>query len=245
MASNNIHYYLIPGMGANALLYAQYNLEGAVHALDWPSHRQARTLAEYAAIVAEQVTTENNIIVGSSMGGMVATELSHIVKPKATILLSAPSGRHQFPMSLRMLRQLRLHRMLGPKQVYALANAADLFMGFQTPEDRERFYKMLRANGPEFLHFSVQAVLEWNHKQTPTGTYIHILGDRDKLFKPEKIPHSIVIRGAGHFATYEKSDLISRLINAYVRNDFDRSSTLQYALSKWPDEMGAHSDDRL
>lgn len=237
MSQESLHYYLIPGMGANASLYAQYQLDGEVHALDWPGHRQAKNLAEYAAIVAEQITTSNNIIVGSSMGGMVATEVSHIVKPRATILLSAPCGQHQFPWSLRALRRLRLHRMLGPKQVYALAHAADLFMGFQTPEDRARFYNMLRSNGPEFLHFSVKAVLEWNHRNVPTGPYMHILGDLDRLFRAEKIPQSIVIRGAGHFATHEKSDLISRLIRTYVACEFDLEATRQQAFTQWPNEL--------
>ena len=36
MADDKLHYYLIPGMGANAALYAQYTLDGVVHALAWP-----------------------------------------------------------------------------------------------------------------------------------------------------------------------------------------------------------------
>ncbi|MEN9638771.1 MAG: hypothetical protein RLZZ262_639 [Bacteroidota bacterium] len=237
MSEEHLHFYLIPGMGANASLYSNYHLGGVIHALDWPSQRQSITLADYAAIIAEQITTKNNVIVGSSMGGMVATELSHLIAPRATILLSAPCSNHQFPFALRMLKHMRLHRLLGPNQIYSLANAADLFMGFQSPEDRKRFYDMLKTNGPDFLHFSIRAVLEWEHLRQPTGNFLHILGDRDRLFNPKKIHEPLVIRGAGHFATFEKSKIISQLIQAYVDHDFDKTVAMQFAYKHWPNEL--------
>jgi pimeloyl-ACP methyl ester carboxylesterase len=237
MAQPSLHYYLIPGMGANAQLYAQFQLPGEMHALDWPAHGTARTLADYAHILAEQIKTTHNVLVGSSMGGMVATELSHLVRPQATILLSAPCGRHQFPAGLKALDRLGLHKALGPQQLYRLAHAADLFMGFKNQEDRQRFYDMLQTNGPEFLHFSVRAVLAWRHAAPPTGPYIHVLGSLDRLFKSQKIPHSVVVRGAGHFATHEKSELICKLIALYAEQSFDAQAAIAMARAQWPDEL--------
>jgi pimeloyl-ACP methyl ester carboxylesterase len=237
MAAPTMHFYLIPGMGANAQLYSKFQLPGVMHALDWPHHGDARTLADYAKILASQITTTHNILVGSSMGGMVATELSHLVRPMATILLSAPSGRHQFPMTLKTLDHLGLHKIVGPQQLYRLAHAADLFMGFKNPEDRKRFYDMLQTNGPEFLHFSVRAVLAWQHDSVPTGPYIHVLGSRDRLFKAHKIPHSAVVRGAGHFATHEKSEVICKLIDLYVAQSFDTKASIAMARAQWPEEF--------
>jgi pimeloyl-ACP methyl ester carboxylesterase len=235
--NSNLHFYLIPGMGANAQLYAHYQLPGEIHVLDWPAQGNSTTLADYAKILAENITTENNVIVGSSMGGMVATELSHLLHPKATILLSAPCSHQQFPLLLRALKHIGLHGLLRPNQIYRLAKSADLFMGFENATHRQMFYDMLKSNGPEFLHFSVKAVLEWQHNGEPTGPYVHILGVRDRLFKSEKMANPIIIKDAGHFATFEKSDLICRLINCYVESEFDATETRLKSQLQWPSEM--------
>jgi pimeloyl-ACP methyl ester carboxylesterase len=234
MESASLHFYLIPGMGANAQLYDGYTLPGEIHVMHWPPAGESKTLADYARLLAQQIHTTNNVLVGSSMGGMLATELSHLVRPMATILLSAPCGRHQFPTRLRLLRHLHLHRILSAQGMFRLATAADLFMGFRHPSDRDRFYAMLHSNGPDFLHFCIGAVLEWQHTGTPTGPYMHVLGSDDRLFDYKKIQPSLVLPNAGHFATFEKREMICRIIAHFCAYHFDAASAIENWLPKAP-----------
>ncbi len=212
-----VNYYLIPGMGADHRLYQKFRLEhGPIHYLNWIEHGKSKTLADYAALMSERITTENNVIVGSSMGGMVAVEMSRIVKPLATVLVSAPTGRQEFPRILKTVNAIKLHKLVTPGQVMKIAGLADTFMGFKTKEQRALFYEMLKGNGPEFLHFSVGAVLEWRNKQLPEGDFIQIIGSLDRLFKAPKADNAFVIEGGGHFTAFEKADEVSQIINSYI-----------------------------
>jgi pimeloyl-ACP methyl ester carboxylesterase len=212
-----MNYYLIPGMGADKRLFQNFHLpNGKVHHLDWIPHRSSRTLSEYAHLMAERITTDNNIIVGSSMGGMVTVEIAKLIKPKGAVLVSAPTGRHEFPQVLKNLKALRLHRALSPKQVLRISKLADLFMGFKTEEQRAMFYDMLRGNGEDFLHFSVGAVLEWQNTTPPDVPFIQIIGTHDKLFKQHKIPNAIMIEGSGHFTAFEKGKEVSQIITQWT-----------------------------
>ncbi|MFM7105020.1 MAG: alpha/beta hydrolase [Flavobacteriales bacterium] len=213
-SSEELNYYLIPGMGANRRLYENYQLPGMIHHLEWEHVSGPQTLADYAKHLAKKMNTSNNIIVGSSMGGMMAVELSRIVRPLLTVLISAPTGRHQFPRSLKILDRIGLHRAMGPKTLFKLTKLCDTFMGFKTEEQRSMFYEMMQSNGPDFLHYSVKAVLGWNNLDLPEGSFIQIIGDRDRLFDCRKIPGSIVLKGSGHFSTYEKSEEICAIITA-------------------------------
>jgi len=218
--SNKIHYYLIPGMGADHRLYSNCELKhGAVHYLDWIPSGQSKNLKDYAALLANEITTENNIIVGSSMGGMVTVELARQINPLAAILISAPTGRHEFPRVLKTFDFLKIHRAITPSQIMRISGLADLFMGFKTKEQKALFYDMLKGNGPEFLHFSVNAVLGWRNKQIPDCPFIQILGTHDKLFKKGKIKDAIMIEGSGHFTAYEKAKEVSAIINQYVETN--------------------------
>ena len=208
-----INYYLIPGMGADKRLFQHFNLtNGKVHHLDWIPHGSSKNLAEYATLMAERITTEKNIIVGSSMGGMVTVEIAKLIQPKGAVLVSAPSGRHEFPQVLKNLNALRLHRALTPKQVLRISTLADLFMGFKTDEQRAMFYDMLRGNGEDFLHFAISAVLEWKNTTPPTVPFIQILGTHDRLFKQHKIPNAVMLEGSGHFTAFERGKEVSEII---------------------------------
>ncbi len=211
------NYYLIPGMGADERLYTHFNLpNGIIHKLKWWPHEGSSTLKEYAHLLAQRIETKNNIIIGSSMGGMVASELSHILKPIATIFISAPTGRHQFPSSLKFLDRLGVHRILSPVQISKMTSLTKLFMDLKNKEQHDLFFDMLKGNGKEFLHFSVGAVLGWDNVAEPYGEFIQIIGSEDKLFKKERIPNAIVVEGGGHFTAYEKAAEVCQIIEAYI-----------------------------
>jgi pimeloyl-ACP methyl ester carboxylesterase len=208
-----VNYYLIPGMGADKRLFRHFNLpSGQVHHLDWIPHGNSTSLADYAGLMAERITTENNIIVGSSMGGMVTVEIAKLIRPLGAVLVSAPTGRHEFPQILKNLNAMRLHKALTPKQVMRISALADLFMGFKTQEQRALFYDMMKGNGPEFLHFSIDAVLGWQNTTPPPVPFVQIIGTQDRLFKQEKIANAIMIEGSGHFTAFEKGKEVSEII---------------------------------
>ena len=75
--------YLLPGMGCDARLFERLQLNGfEVVNLEWPSFGPRDTLENIAGRMAAEVrSTEPHMLVGVSMGGMVAQELALFTKP--------------------------------------------------------------------------------------------------------------------------------------------------------------------
>ncbi len=216
------NYYLIPGMGADRRIFENFNLQnGVIHYLEWTDHGDAKSLSEYALFIAQRIQTDNNIIIGSSMGGMMAVELSRIVKPKLTVLVSAPTGVHQFPRLLKTVRRLRIHKAVKPHNIPKLYKLADTFMGFKNEQQRSMFYDMIEKLGPRFVHFSVGAVLEWTNKEDPFGEFIQIIGTKDVLFDYRKMKSPFILEGGGHFSAFDRGEEVSKIINRYVQNKFE------------------------
>ena len=68
--------YLLPGTGADERLFDKMEIHGAcLHKLRWSFEPNCKSLADYAALISERISTQNNILIGSSMGGMVAVEM--------------------------------------------------------------------------------------------------------------------------------------------------------------------------
>lgn len=209
--------YFFPGMGADHRLYAAMEIKGVEAVfIDWPVPQGAKGLAEYAAEIANAFidSSEEHFLVGSSMGGMVAVEISHLTHPLHTFLLSAPATCSEFPWMLKAIRTLGIHRLFGPKSTWALSSYSDLFMGFQNHEHKKMFYEMMRGYTPEFLHFAIKSVVEWRGS-SPPNAYTQVLGSKDRLFKVascSRVP--VVLHGGGHFATFEFPAELTVILNS-------------------------------
>lgn len=219
-----LNVYLLPGLAADKRLYERMTIDvGTLHHFEWEYIPEIRTMTEYAEELIGRIDTENNVYIGSSMGGMMASEMSHLRKPERLILLSAPAARNEFPGLFKQISKLRVAKWFRPKQLMKISHLADTFMDFRTEEDRKLFYKMLEKYGPEFLHYALNAIFDWSRKERPDN-YLQVIGANDKLFKPHRMRSPVLIPGAGHFMTFEQPERLSQLINAELDRLADRLS---------------------
>ncbi|MFM1931643.1 MAG: hypothetical protein RL226_946 [Bacteroidota bacterium] len=210
----NVHWF--PGMGADERLFKAITVEGVVnHFHKWKFRPEARSLKDYAELLAHEIEGEHVVYIGSSMGGMMATELMRVKPAMHLILLSAPASPNEFPILLKSLGSLRVGRWMGPSTLFKVNRLANTFMGFKNPEDKQLFYEMLEGYGPEFLHYAVNAILEWKAKH-PDFEYTQIIGTEDKLFKMNKMRSAIPVEGSGHFMTWEQPKTLEALIQSEI-----------------------------
>jgi pimeloyl-ACP methyl ester carboxylesterase len=85
------HSYILPGMGADARMYPSPwgTLPDALF-LDWPPYQGERTLAEIAArVITAQGIAGGEVVMGSSLGGMVAAEIANQVRLSGLVLIGS------------------------------------------------------------------------------------------------------------------------------------------------------------
>lgn len=82
--------YAISGLGADARVFQFLKLPIEIITIDWLSPKRNESLSEYAARLIPQINIKQEfILLGVSFGGLIALELSKLLKPKATILISS------------------------------------------------------------------------------------------------------------------------------------------------------------
>ena len=87
--SKDVNIYLFPGIGADERLFKPISIDhGNLHYIRWKHVPGARTMRDYAEHMCASITTENNIYLGSSLGGMMAREMASVRKPLDLILLA-------------------------------------------------------------------------------------------------------------------------------------------------------------
>jgi pimeloyl-ACP methyl ester carboxylesterase len=168
----------------------------AIH-LPWIKPHKNEPLAAYASRLAGAIrTSEPFILVGLSMGGMMAVEIAKKFPPVCTVLISSIPLSGQLPRYYRVAGKLKANILLSPSFLKWLVGLKKAFTRMPSPA-RDLVMGMFQACDDEFFNWSMIAVPGWDNHQVPQPLH-HIHGKKD-LVLPIRLTHpSRAVAGAGH-----------------------------------------------
>jgi hypothetical protein len=208
---------LLPGLGADARMYDSLltQLPNA-KVFEWRYVEGCKSLKSYAEKMAEQFAVLPDIIIGTSLGGMMAIELSKFIQPEKLILISTAKTRKELPPHLKILKHLPIHKLLSGKayktgnEMMARSNRQ------QNEESASLIIDMGRKADARFVKWAIDAVLKWDNQLVPEQ-YIHIHGTSDALFPIRYIQNPIPVMHGTHVMSITKKDEVNRLIVESLR----------------------------
>jgi pimeloyl-ACP methyl ester carboxylesterase len=215
--------YLIPGLGADKRLFAKLDLgEHDLHFLEWPEMPAGSALVDYARNLAARVdTTKPHVLIGVSMGGMVAQELASLTHPQKVIIVSSWKGPEEMPRSLRLLRGTHPERILTPAVLKQTLPLARWQMGVEQPEEVALFNELITVHSVEQLKAQINACITWNGPSEPVQHLVHIHGDHDRLMPIGHVHDARCIHGGSHFMVFSKAKEVGEEVKAALKTAFD------------------------
>jgi len=207
--------YLLPGVGCDARLFDRIQLgEHDVTKLEWPGFTPGISLADIAKILSAQVDKSRpHVLVGVSMGGMVAQELALLTRPEKVIIISSWTGPHEWPALIRLNRYLGLHWFIREWSVRAAWPLKRLI------DRRERsidalLFDMARKQGATQLRRGTDAIMRWNGPSWK-GCVVRIHGDKD-IVTPLRFPVDHLVKGGQHVMVLTRAEEVSRLLREAI-----------------------------
>lgn len=198
------------GLGADGRLFEKIILpEGAeLVPMDWLHPGNCKTLGDYARLYKDTYPFEENaILMGVSMGAMVAQELAAMGVGKGLILISTITARSEMPPLLRFAGALGIPRLATKRLLMGLANFGDRFT-IKSRKGRALFYDMLRDSDPTLMTFGANAITIWKGVESQVPA-LRLHGTNDRVFPPNRIGDHVSIPDGNHFMAYEYADAIN------------------------------------
>jgi pimeloyl-ACP methyl ester carboxylesterase len=205
--------FLIPGLGADKRIYKNIKLGDAeVTYTDWLEPHPTDTLSSYAQrLIDEYHITPGSIVIGNSLGGMLAVEIANKIKLDKVILISSIKTIDEAPFYFKLFKWFPIYKLI-PGSLFAKMGGliAPLF-GKMYSVDAYLFNSMLQNTSPVFIKWAMGAVLNWQNKTVPPCLY-HITGDKDLIFNYKKIINPTIVKGGTHIMIFDRAKEINKIL---------------------------------
>ena len=209
--------YLLPGVGCDARLFERLDLAGFdVVLLEWPAFEAKDSLATIAQRLLSSVRTdEPHVLVGVSMGGMVAQELAVLTNPQKVVLISSWTGPHEWPRHVRFGARFGVHRVIREWTMRAAWPVKRLMDPREGAVDR-LLWDMAMKQSARQLRNGTAAIMRWNGSQWK-GPLVRIHGDKD-IVTPLRFPVDHLVKGGQHVMILTKADEVSQVLVRCLRS---------------------------
>lgn len=205
--------YVISGLGADHSVFYKLKLPGyqLVH-ISWVATTKGESLRDYAQKLLPQIKEENPIVLGLSLGGMLAVEVAHLIPTKKVISLSSIVAYHELPFHYKLAGWLRLQKILP---IYAIAKGnrfTHYIFGAKSKADKEVLNDVFKRLDKDFLYWALNAVLNWKNPPMPENLY-RIHGTSDLILrKSGKVEYDAVIEKGTHLMLMDQPQEVSKAI---------------------------------
>lgn len=211
--------YCIPGLGTDKRLFSKYHFTFPIEVLEYFSPEPDDTMNSYAKKLSQKIDTSKPfILIGVSMGGMLAVEMTRFLSPQMLILVSSAKTYREIPLKWRLFRFIPIYRLISDKLIIFFATLFKFIFGITHKEDEKLFTEMLSSLPPNFYSRAIHLIVNWKNNTYPENL-IHIHGNKDQVLPYSNIKDPITIEGGSHWMIFDRANEISEIINRKMKCD--------------------------
>lgn len=214
--------YLIPGQGADCRLFAKLEIDTVKYkpiCLSYTAPNDQADMQSFAKDFLIKIdTTQPFYLIGVSLGGMIATEIAHMVKPLKTIIISSAKNKYELPARYRFQNSVPIYRLFPPR---LLKKGALLLQPIVEPDRKKyksTFVDMLSSKTPAYFKSTIKLIVTWE-RTVCTAPITHIHGENDHTIPIRNVSSPIIVKEGSHMMTLTASSQISKLLNELLESD--------------------------
>lgn len=205
--------YAVSGLGADRRVFDYLKLDAELMPIDWIKPNAKESIENYSKRLSVVIDTSADfVILGVSFGGLVAIEMSKILNPRLTILISTVTTKNELRAIYRGAGRTGLLKVL-PAKVFNPPRRIALFI-FGTSK-KELLNDILNDTDLEFVKWAVNELVNWRN-QGKLEKVLRIHGTNDRLIPLKAKGETQLIQNAGHFMIVDQAEEISEIINDYM-----------------------------
>lgn len=217
---SKVFVYCIPGMCASTAIYEriQWPSHWDVHYLSWHMPQINETLASYVSSLSKQIKAENPILVGVSLGGVMAQEIARTREVQKLILISTVTHSNQKSKFQKFCSYIPIHRLFLRPYVWFINRMVAKPVGTFFKRAVPLINTYLPYRDFRYVNWALNTFIEWKSKPN-TIPLLHLHGTRDQFFPIKGMDKNcIIVQDGTHAMVLTKASTISEKIKEFELN---------------------------
>lgn len=211
--------YGISGLGADKRVFDFLTLENEFIPIDWITPHKNEPIKDYSKRLSSVIDIENDFcLIGVSFGGLIATEISQILNPKTTILISSAHTKNELRPIFRWLGKTQLIRVIPTFLFDPPRLIAKYIFG---AKNTKLLSDILDDTDLSFAKWAVNELTNWRNT-TQLKNVLKINGTKDKLIPPKGNTKMELIDKGEHFMIVDRANEISKIINDKIKTCYNK-----------------------
>jgi len=205
--------YLLPGQGADYRLFSKLELgDYSVKHIAYIVPEKGSTMKDYALELSKQIDqTQPFILIGTSIGGMLSSEMNEFMNPEKVIIISSAQNKYELPGRYNLQKKVPIYKLISG---WASKQGALIMQPIVEPDrnkEKETFVKMLKAKDKKFMKRSIKMIIEWE-KESFDEKIVHIHGDNDNTLPIDNVQYNYLIQDGSHMITLTRPEEINDIL---------------------------------
>ncbi len=210
--------YGISGLGADKRVFEFLTLDFEFIPVDWITPNKSESIENYSKRLSGIIDTENDFcLIGVSFGGLIATEISKILKPKTTILISSAQTKNELRPIFRWFGKTKLIRLMPTSLFDPPRWIATYVLG---AKNSKLVNEILDDTDLNFAKWAVNELTNWKNT-TQLKNVLKINGTSDKLIPPKGNTEMTLIDKGEHFMIVDRADEVSKILNDKIKTCYN------------------------
>lgn len=210
------HIYLFPGQGSDHRIFTKLDIDTSeyeIFCVEYGTPTKDESLKEFALRLSKKIdTTQQFVLMGVSLGGMICVEIAHHLNPEKTIIISSAKTQSELPKKYTIQERLSFYHWIPPNWYKSGALFFQPIVEPDRKKEKSTFVSMLKRKTPLYFKRSVGLIVNWNRTEC-FENIIHIHGSNDHTIPMKNTHPQYVIKGGSHMMTLTDADKINPILS--------------------------------
>jgi pimeloyl-ACP methyl ester carboxylesterase len=211
--------YCFHGQGSTGAIFSDLDLDTSytIRLVEYGAPEKGMTMPSFARALATQIdTTAPFILLGVSLGGMLCAELSEMLHPKQTIIISSAKNRDELPFRYTFQKAIPLYKLFPGKLLVAGAKILQPIVEPDRRKNKATFKEMLASKNATYMKRTIPLIIHWERTSNTHKIY-HLHGTNDHTLPYRKIKSpDYTIDDGSHMMTLTRAKDISTVLRVIL-----------------------------
>lgn len=210
--------FFISGLGADHRAFDRIELGGYDQRhLPWLIPDKKESFQDYVKRMAEPIqAAENPVVIGLSLGGMMASEMTTFIPHMRAILVSSIKAPEERSALLKIGRVFPAQRLITGGALKKMSFLWSAAKRKYPKEDVDHMMQMFHDQDERFLKWAIVNAPLWKGRGVQERI-THIHGTADQMFPVRRINNHIELEGGTHLMVYTRGKEVTELLKQELK----------------------------